>query len=318
MEKLNIVILDAATLGSDIKFSCFEEIGTVTVFGRTEPGQVKENIKDADVVIVNKVKLNRENLCYARNLKLICVTATGYDNIDTSYCRENNIGVCNVKGYSSQSVAQVTIALALSLLNNITHFDRFVKSGEYTKSGRENKVEPVFHELNTLTWGVIGLGNIGKKTADMAKALGFSVLAYKRSPDSDYKCVELSQLLEKSDVISVHLPLTDSTRKIIGKDEIEKMKPGAVFINVARGAVSDEEALADAVLENRLGGLGIDVYDGEPMSSCSPYNKLKDFDNVILTPHMAWGAYESRVRCMTEIVENIKSFLNGERRNRVE
>ncbi len=318
MENLNIVMLDTATLGSDMEFSCFEEMGTVTVYDRTEPERVAENIKDADVVIVNKVRLNRENLCYAKKLRLICVTATGYDNIDTEYCRENDIGVCNVKGYSSQSVAQVTVAIALSLLNNIPQFDKYVKCGDYTKSGRENRVEPVFHELDTLTWGIIGLGNIGRKTADMAKALGFNVIAYKRSPEKDYECVTLSELLQKSDVISVHLPLTDSTRGIIGKDEIEKMKSTAIFINVARGAVADEAALADAVLENRLGGLGIDVYNGEPLSCESPYNKLKGFDNVILTPHMAWGAYESRVRCMSEIAQNIKAFLIGERRNRVE
>ena len=318
MGNLNIVMLDTATLGSDIEYSCFEQIGKVTAFDKTEPEKVSENIKNADVVIVNKIKLNRENLCDAKNLKLICVTATGYDNIDTAYCRDNNIGVCNVEGYSSESVAQVTMAMALSLLNNITLFDRFVKCGDYTKSGTQNRVEPVFHELSTLTWGVIGLGNIGKKTADMAKALGFSVLAHKRTFESGYNCVELSELLEKSDVISVHVPLTDSTRAMIGEKEITKMKRTAVLINVARGAVVDENALTNAILENRLGGLGIDVYDGEPLSQNSPYNKLTGLDNVILTPHMAWAAYESRMRCMSEIALNIKAFLNGERRNRVE
>lgn len=318
MEKINIVILDATTLGSDIEFSLFEKFGDVCVHNVTASDVVKERIKNADVVIVNKIKLNESNLCDAEKLKLICVTATGYDNIDVNYCKKRGIGVCNVKGYSSESVAQTTVAMALSLANNLKQFDSYVKSGKYTGSGTQNRVEPVFHEMSTMTWGIVGLGAIGKKTAEVAKALGCRVVAFKRTPDEEYECVEIDELCEISDIISIHLPLTDGTKHIINKERIAKMKNTAIIINVARGAVVDEEALATAVSQGEIGGLGIDVYSVEPMSEDSPYAKIIGCDNVILTPHMAWGAYEARVRCMEEIEKNIQAFYKNEMRNRVD
>lgn len=318
MENLKIVILDAATLGSDIKFTIFDRFGDVCVYDTTPQGNVKARVQNADVIIVNKIKLNKTNLCDAKSLKLICVTATGYDNIDVDYCRDCGIGVCNVCGYSSESVAQITAAMALSLVNNIKQFNDYVKTGKYTQSGTQNRVEPVFHEMSTMTWGVVGLGGIGKRTAQVAKALGCKVVAFKRKPDPDYTCVGIDELCSVSDIISVHLPLTDETRCIINKDRIGKMKKTAILINVARGAVVDEDALVDAIIRGEIGGLGIDVYSYEPMSEDSPYQKIKECDNVILTPHMAWGAYEARVRCMEEIAENIQAFFKGAIRNRVD
>lgn len=318
MDGIKIVILDSKTLGSDISFSQFERFGTVSVYPVTEQDEVKERISDADVVIVNKIKLNETNLSDAEKLKLICVTATGYDNIDVDYCKRCGIGVCNVRGYSSVSVAQTTAAMALSLVNNITFFDRYVKNGSYTKSETQNKVEPAFHELTTMTWGIVGLGGIGKRTAEIAKALGCRILAFKRTPDPEYNCVDIDTLCRESDIISVHLPLTEQTRHIINKERISQMKDTAIVINVARGAVVDEEALAEAVINNKIGGIGVDVYSCEPMPEDSPYYKLKECDNVILTPHMAWGAYEARVRCMDEIEKNIDFFYNGGIRNRVD
>lgn len=318
MQKINISILDALTLGDDIDFSLFRAIANVTVYGMTAPQTVTEHIGNSDVIIVNKVKLNQDNLKEAENLKLICVTATGYDNIDIEYCKSRQIAVCNVCGYSSESVSQVTVAMALSLVNNLPYFDDFVKSGKYTESGKQNRVEPVFNEVGTMTWGIVGLGAIGRKTAQTAKVLGFNVIAYKRTPDAEFECVSLDELCRRSDIISIHLPLTDSTRNIIDKEKIRSMKNTAIVINVARGAVVDEEALAEAVLNGDIGGIGIDVYTDEPMSAESPYNMLKSMKNVILTPHMAWGAYEARVRCMNEIAENIRCFYSGEIRNRVD
>lgn len=318
MEKINIVILDAATLGSDIEFSAFERFGNISVYLVTDEGEVQKRISDADVVIVNKIKLNASTLSGAKKLKLICVTATGYDNIDVSYCRKNGIGVCNVCGYSTNSVAQITVAAALSLVSNLAEFDSYVKNGEYAKSGTQNRVEPVFHELNTMTWGIVGLGNIGRRTAEIAKALGSKVIAYKREPISEYECVGLDELCERADIISIHLPLTDETCGIINKERIKKMKKTAVVINVARGAAVDEAALAQAVKNGDIGGLAVDVYSKEPMSEESPYAEITGYKNVILTPHMAWGAYEARVRCMEEIAENIRAFYNNERRNRVD
>lgn len=318
MGNLKIVILDAATLGSDISFHMFDRFGSVDVYSVTAPNEVAERIADADVVIVNKIKLNETNLAQTKKLKLICVTATGYDNIDVDYCRRCGIGVCNVRGYSSESVAQTTAAMALSLVNNLAFFDKYVKNGGYTNSGTQNRVEPVFHEMSTMTWGVVGLGGIGKRTAEIAKAFGCRVLAFKRTPEAGYTCVDIDTLCSEADIISVHLPLTDDTRCIINKERISKMKNTAIVINVARGAVVDEAALAEAVMTGQIGGLGIDVYSYEPMPEDSPYQKMKEYDNVILTPHMAWGAYEARVRCMEEIVKNIDSFYSGDKRNRVD
>lgn len=315
---IGIVMLDAGTLGSDLSFSMFEALGELTVYEMTDASEVEERIKNTDVIIVNKIKLGRDNLSNAKKLKLICVTATGYDNIDVNYCKEHGIAVCNVCGYSSDSVAQITCAMALSLVNNLNVFNRYVKDGSYTKSGSQNRVSPVFHEMNTLTWGIVGLGAIGKRTAEIARVLGCRVVAFKRTPDAEYECLELDELCRQSDIISIHLPLTDDTKEIIDKEMIGLMKKTAVVINVARGVVVDEKALVEAIANGDIGGLGVDVYSQEPMTKDSPYQEIKDCDNVILTPHMAWGAYEARVRCMNEIAKNIHSFYNGEIRNRVD
>lgn len=315
---VKIVILDAATLGDDMEFSLFDPMGGVEVYQTTSESELGERIADADVIIVNKIKLNAKNLPAVKNLKLICVTATGFDNIDLDYCRENKIGVCNVKGYSTNSVAQLTVSMALSLLMNLPSFDRYVKDGSYTKSGVQNYLKPAFHEAAVMKWGIVGLGNIGKTVARAAQALGAEVIVYTRTKNPDYNCVGIDELCAGADIISVHTPLNESTRNLINKERIAKMKNNAVFINVARGAVADERALADAVKNKKIGGIGIDVYSAEPLSADSPYNEILAYDNVIFTPHMAWGAYEARVRCMEEIKKNIEAFFNGETRNRVD
>lgn len=315
---MNLVILDAGTLGDDINFELFEEFGEIEIYKMTDERQVRFRVMDADVIIVNKIKLNEKTLGDAKRLKLICVTATGFDNIDLDYCRRRSIAVCNVKGYSTESVAQVTAAMALSLVNGLPQYDKYVKDYSYSKSGVQNHLSPVFHEMSSMTWGVVGLGGIGTRVADIAKSFGCNVLAFKRRNDPLYKCVDLHRLVKGSDIISVHLPLSDKTKGIISRDIISEMKKGVIFINVARGAVADEAALAEAVEDGRIGGLGIDVYSEEPMSNTSPYMSIMDRPNVIFTPHMAWGAYEARVRCMEEIKENIKAYMRGRKRNRVD
>lgn len=315
---MKIVILDAATLGSDIDFSLFGRFGEVLVYPTTSLDELTERISGADVVIVNKIKLDASNLGAAKNLRLICVTATGFDNIDLDYCRANGIGVCNVKGYSTDSVAQLTVSMALSLLMNLPGFDRYVKDGSYTKSGVQNYLKPTFHEIAGMTWGIVGLGSIGRRVAVIAEALGADVIVHTRTEKEGYECVGIDELCKMADIISVHTPLNESTRNLISGERIAKMKKNAVVINVARGAVADEAALADAVRKGKIGGIGIDVYSVEPMSEDSPYNEILGYDNVIFTPHMAWGAYEARVRCMEEIAENIDAFFKGETRNRVD
>ncbi len=312
---MKITILDGKTLGDDINLNIFG--GDVEIFDTTSPDDVEDRISNSDVVIVNKIKLNGTNLKNTKKLKLICVAATGYDNIDTEYCKENNIAVCNVKGYSTQSVAQLTVSMALSLLMHQKTYNNFVVSGEYTKSGVANRLTPTFYEADGKTWGIVGLGNIGKQVAKVAEALGCKVLAFKRTPCEGYNCVSLLELAEKSDIISVHLPASEETKGIISRELICKMKESAIIVNVARGAVVDEEALCDAILEGKIGGIGVDVYTTEPFSKDHPYNKIMNMDNVLLTPHIAWGAYEARMRCLSEIKKNIESFFSGEERNRI-
>lgn len=314
---LNIVFLDAATIGSDIDLSMFEKYGKLTVFKTTLQDEFVENVGESDVIIINKLKVGRDNLPYCKNVKLVCVTATGYDNIDLEYCRENGIAVCNVVGYSTQNVAQLTLAMVLSLICRLNEYNRSVADGTYTRGVSANILTPIYHEIYGKTWGIVGYGNIGKQVARVANALGCRVIAYKRTPCDEVECVDIDTLCKESDIISVHTPLNDGTRGLISRERIAMMKNDAILINVARGAVADEAALADAILEGRLGGLGVDVYSKEPFGADHPFTRIAGMDNVFLTPHMAWGSYEARARCCEEICLNIEAYLRGEKRCRV-
>ncbi len=314
---MKIILLDAKTLGDDIPLSVFSQIGEFVSYPKTRSEEAPERIADADVIVTNKVKLGADILRHAPNLKLICVTATGYDNIDTDYCKKNGIAVCNVKGYSTECVSQLTVSMVLSLTNHLRVFDDYVKSGEYSKSGIQNKLTPTFNEVYGKTWGIVGLGNIGKRVADIAKVMGCRVLAYKRTPVRDYECVDLETLMRESDIISVHIPSSPETVGLISREMLSVIKERAILINVARGNVLDEEAVADAILDGSLYGFGCDVYSTEPFPENHPYSKLSKCDNVILTPHMAWGGYETRVRLVDEVAENIKAFYKNEARNRI-
>lgn len=315
---MKLAVLDAATLGADLSFAEWAKLGELTVYPTTPPETLTEHLAGCEVAILNKVKITRETLEQSPSLRLICVAATGYDNIDTEACREHGVAVCNVEGYSTHSVAQVTLSLALSLMTRLPDYTAYVRSGAYTESGVQNRLEPVYHELCGKTWGVVGLGNIGRQVAKVAEAMGCRVLAFKRIPDGTFPCVSLDELCARSDVISLHVPLNSATRGCIGEEQLALMKPSAVLINVARGAVVDEEAVTRAIEADRLAGFGSDVYDGEPMAANSPFQRISHRNNVLLTPHMAWGAYESRVRCMGEITENVRAFYRGDRRNRVD
>lgn len=315
---MKIVVLDSATLGEDLSLSPLSSVGEVTVYKTSTPDEVSIRAIDADVLIVNKIKLNESNLKDAKNVKLICLAATGFDNVDVDYCRERGIAVANVVGYSSHSVAQVTLSVVLSLYTHITEYSRYVKSGDYTKNGIANYLIPVYREIYGKTWGVIGLGNIGRQVARCAKVMGCNVLAYKRTPDDEFECVSLEKLCRESDIISIHLPLSDETRGIIGEKYISLMKKEVILVNTSRGATTDEYAIAKAIEEKRIGGFGSDVYSQEPFPSDHPFNKIMKEDNVILTPHMSWGAIESRDRCIAEIVKNISAFKDGKLRNRLD
>ena len=311
---MNIAVLDAATLGEDLSLQMLDEVGKVTVYATTAPGEIAERAREADVLIVNKIRLNAGNLTTTK-VRLICVAATGFDNIDIEWCRDHGIAVCNVVGYSTDSVAQLTVAMALELTQHMKDYTRYVRDGRYTQSGIANRLTPVFHELAGQTWGIAGYGHIGRKVALAAKAFGCRVIVYKRSPDPEAECVDLDTLCVESDILSVHLPLNPDTELLFSREKIALMKKSALFINVARGAVADEAALADALKEGRIGGIGIDVYTAEPFPESHPFYSIREDDRVCLTPHMAWGAYEARERCLREIVENIRAFQNGKMRN---
>jgi glycerate dehydrogenase len=276
-----------------------------------------ERVKNADIIVVNKVKITKEVIDSAQNLKLICETATGYDNIDVSYCKKLGIKVTNTPAYSANSVAQVTISMACSLMTHLNEYQSFVHSGKYQTSGNANKLTPIYHELTGLTWGIIGFGNIGKQVGTVAKALGCRVIVNKRTPISDWDCVDLETICRESDILSIHTPLNEGTRGMLDESHIRMLKKNAIVINVARGAVTDEVALASAIKEGRIGGLGIDVYSVEPFPTTHPFYEIREYPNVCLTPHMAWGALEARQRCIHEMAENIKAFENGIARNQI-
>lgn len=315
---MKIVILDAATLGADIDLTPLDRVGQVNVYNLTSEAQLSERIADAEVIVTNKWKLNRDNLDGAAKLKLICVTATGYDGIDIAYCRARGIGVCNVAGYSTESVAQLTLAAVLNLTTRLTEYRDYVHCGAYSASGVANYLAPAWHELFGKTWGIVGGGAIGQRVAQMAEAMGCKVLMHRRKQDVRYTCVDLDTLCREADIITLHVPLNDRTRGMLSRAQIALMKKDAVVVNVARGAVTDEGALAEAVEEGRIGALGVDVYSTEPFPEKHPFTRILGLPNVCLTPHMAWSAVEARNRCMVEIAENIASFREGGRRSRVD
>lgn len=315
---MKISVLDAATLGDDLDLSPLYRCGAVTVWQTTAPDERAMHLGDAEVAVLNKVKLDRAVLEAAPSLRLICVAATGYDNVDLACCRERGIALCNVAGYSSHSVAQVTVAMALSLLTHLPQYRRYVGDGTYSASGMANCVSPAYHEIAGMTWGVVGAGGIGSRVAEIAGAMGCRVLTCRRHNDASQNCVDLDTLCRESDIISLHVPLTDSTRGMIGRNRLAQMKNGVILLNVARGAVTDEAAVAEAVLSGKIGGFGCDVYEKEPLAATHPYYALRNLDQVCLLPHMAWASVEARKRCLDEIVRNIQAFSRGESRNRVD
>ncbi len=314
---MKIAILDKDTLGLDIDLSPLRALGETSEFNVTPPELVSERIGDADVVVINKVKLNASNLSDAKNLKLICVAATGYDNIDTAFCSAHGIALANVPGYSTHSVAQLTVAMALSLATHLTEYRDYVHSGKYSASGVANCLTPVYHDVAAMTWGVVGGGGIGGRVAEIARAFGCRVMVCRRKNEGDFPLADIDTLCRECDIISLHVPLSDSTRGMISRERIATMKKNAIVVNVARGAVTDEGALAEAILEGRIGGLGVDVYSKEPFGESHPFYAIRHLDNVLLTPHMAWGSAESRARCVAEMAQNIQAFFGGERRNRI-
>ena len=315
-----IVVLDGKTLGN-VDYIKLNEFGQVVYYDLTLKEEVAERIKDANIVLTNKVTLNRENLRDANQLELICEMATGYNNIDIDYAKEKNIAVTNVTGYSTTTVAQHTFAMLLHLYDNINYFDNFIKSGEYSKSAMFTNLEEPYKDLCGKVWGIIGLGNIGKRVAKIAQAFGARVVYYSTSgknADSDFARVEFESLLKQCDIISIHAPLNKKTKGLINYEAFTKMKKDVVLINVARGPIVVDEDLARAIDEEIIGGAASDVFEIEPIPAENPLLKVKNKDRLVLTPHIAWASEEARNRLFTDLLENISAYNRGEKRNRVD
>lgn len=317
---MKILILDGATFGEDIDISKFNELGEVIVYAESTKQQVLERLKNVnpDAVIVNKIVMGKEEMYTASNLKIILEAATGYNNIDIECAKALNIRVANVAGYSTMSVVQHTFAHLFYLYEKMRYYDDYVKSGDYSNSTIFTNFGNVFNELAGKTWGIVGLGNIGRRVADVAKAFGCKVVYYSASGntyDTEYEKVELDDLLKNSDIISIHAPLNKYTENLMNYENFKKMKNTAYLINMGRGPVVNEADLAKAINEGEIAGAGLDVLTKEPMSADNPLLTIKDSNKLVITPHNAWATYEARVRLLDEIYNNLKSFINGEARN---
>ena len=305
---MKIAFLDAATMG-DVSFEPIACLGEFVAYGSSTPEEARERVKNLDVVIVNKVLVDKQLIDSAPELKLICISATGVNNIDVDYALSKGIPVRNVAGYSTDSVAQSTFMHILSLIGGAPYFDRSVKSGEYSRSGMFTDPHWNWTELSGKTIGIIGLGNIGRKVAVIAEAFGMNVCYFSTSGTGhckEYPCLPLDKLLAESDVVSIHAPLNERTNGMIGEKELAMMKPSAILVNMGRGAIVDEKALADAVDDGVIAGAGLDVFVVEPIPENHPYLKMQHPERLSLAPHVAWGSVEARTRLVSMIADNIK------------
>lgn len=316
---MKIVMLERNSAGPDIDVSCYEKLGEVVYYPNTTTiEQVAERVADADIVIANKSPLNEASLKDAKNLKLICELATGFDNCDLPYLKSRGIKVANVVDYCTGMVAQHTFTLALSLVQKLAHYDDYVKSGAYSAQDRFSNFDVRFHELEGKTWGIVGMGNIGRRVAQIATAFGCRVIFHSitgRSQVTAYPQVDKDTLLRESDFLSLHCPLSDLSRNFIDAAAFKKMKKTAVLVNVARGPVVNNTDLYEALVAGEIMAAGLDVLEHEPLRETNPLSKLKDSNQLIITPHLAWGSVEARTRCVEEVYRNIEAFMRGEDRN---
>ena len=310
---MKIVFLDVKTIGEDIDLSGFERFGEVVKYGFSSPEEARVRTRDADVIILNKVVINEQSIGEAEHLKLVCVTATGTNNLDKEYLEKRGIEWRNVAGYSTETVAQHTFALLFFLMEKLSYYDAYVKSERYIGDTIFTHFENVFHELSGKTWGIIGLGAIGRRVADIAKLFGCRVIYYSTSGKNNqlgYERVDFDTLLKESDVVSVHAPLTAETEGLMNKAAFDRMKKSAIFLNLGRGPIVVEADLADALERGSIAAAGLDVLTIEPMSPSNPLRRIKDSDRLLITPHIAWASIEARTRLMKIIESQINDFLN--------
>jgi lactate dehydrogenase-like 2-hydroxyacid dehydrogenase len=305
---MKIVFLDTDTVGKLPELDELKKYGEVTCFPLSAYEETSQRINNAEIIITNKVIIDRKIMEANPALKLICVAATGMNNIDLACAEEKRILVKNVKGYSTDSVAQLTFGLMLNLLNHIPFYDSYVKSGDYSKGKSFTNLSREIIQIKGKTLGIIGLGAIGQKVAGIAKTFGAEVIYFSASGKNNnpsYKKVTLGELLASSDIVSIHAPLNDLTRNLIGAEQLKKMKPSAMLINTGRGGIVNEADLAKALEGNIIAGAAIDVYEQEPVPSSNPLLKIKNPDKILLTPHIAWSAIEARKELLRQIIGHI-------------
>lgn len=316
---MKIVIADKDSVGTDMDYSIYDELGEVTYYDdKVTEENAAERLKGANILVINKSQITDKLLDAAPDLELICEFATGFDNANIPACDRHGVKVANVVNYSTASVAQHTFAMLFYLMENLRHYDEFVKSGEYANQEHFCCLDIPFDELDGKTYGIVGMGNIGRKVAQIATAYGAHVIFYASSGHSDctdYEQVSFDELLSRSDVISLHCPLSDRTRDLFDKRAFEKMKKTAILINVARGAVVVENDLSEALLSGEIAAAGLDVLSPEPMAKDSTLLKIRDSGKLIVTPHLAWASTQARTRCLDEVKKNIVSWMEGKPRN---
>lgn len=315
---MKIVFLEVDSLGDDVDLSIFDSLGEVIKYNKSEADKNVERINEADVIVVNKIPMNESTLSGAINLKLICITATGTNIVDFDYTNSRNITVTNVKGYSTQSVIQHTFSLLFYLYEKLSYYDDFVKSGDYIRSDIFSHFDVKFNEIYGKTWGIIGLGEIGKGVARVAQAFGCKVVYYSTSGKNDndeFTQVDFNTLLKISDIVSIHAPLNQQTNNLMNKEALSKMKETAILLNLGRGPIVNEEDLAYALEKKIIAAAGLDVISVEPMLATNPLYRIKDSTKLIITPHIAWATVEARNRVVTEVYKNIRANMNNETRS---
>lgn len=309
---MKIVFLDVKTIGEDIDLSGYDALGEIVKYGFSSSGEIPERVKNADVIITNKCQINEETISTAQNLKLVCVTGTGTNNLDKKYLEKNGIAWRNVAGYSTESVAQHTFAMLFYLLEKLRFYDDYVKEERYVNDTTFTHFSEHFTELHGKTWGIIGLGTIGRRVAEIAKVFGAKVIYYSASgsPAQDgYEQVDFDTILQTSDILSVHAPLNEHTEHLMNAEAFSKMKPSAIFLNLGRGAIVIEQDLYDALENGTIMAAGLDVLSQEPMSADHPLLKFKDSRRLFITPHIAWASVEARTNLMNIIQGQIKEFF---------
>lgn len=308
---MQIVILDRATLGFDIDVNIFSKFGNVTSYDSTKENETAQRVKNADIVLTNKVVIGKNEIDNS-NIKLICITATGMNNVDLEYAKEKNITVKNVAGYSTSSVVQVGFSMILYFVQKLNYYKKYVDEGNWQKNELFTHIDEPFFELDKKRVGIIGLGEIGRNFAKKAKAFDCEVVYYSTSgknSNSEYKSISLEELLKTSDIISIHAPLNENTKNLLTYENMKNMKDGAILLNLGRGGIINENDLAKLIDEKEI-YCGIDVVSKEPIEESNPLLKVKNKDRLLLTPHIGWASIEARTRLVNMVAKNIEDFID--------